>query len=49
MYKVRWSGEDGEWVATSDAHEFLSWLSDTPVKALEGLLNVIAEDDLDAE
>ena len=40
-YHVRWSKEDGEYVATTDSFPSLSWLDPSPVGALAGLLHVM--------
>ena len=39
-YRVVWSVEDGEHVATVAEFPSLSWLAPTPVEALAGLANV---------
>lgn len=41
-FAVRWSAEDGEYVATCDQFPSLSWLSPDPVEALRGLLALLA-------
>lgn len=45
-YRVAWSEEDGEWVATASAFPSLSWLADTPRNALNGLLFLLDEMEL---
>ena len=40
-YRVAWSVEDGEHVATVAEFPSLSWLAPTPVEALAGLANVV--------
>lgn len=40
-YKVVWSPEDGEWVATCSAYPSLSWLAADPASALNDLLALI--------
>jgi len=42
-YRVAWSAEDGEHVATVAEFPSLSWLAPTPVAALEGLANVVRD------
>ena len=37
-YRVHWSTEDNEYVATVAELPSLSWLADTPAAAIEGLL-----------
>lgn len=50
-FRVAWSPEDSEHVATCLEFPSLSWLSDNPVSALTGLQELIAEvvRDLEAE
>ena len=50
-YRVAWSAEDGEFVATCLEFPSLSWLAATQVKALRGLEAVVRDvvDDLEAE
>lgn len=43
VFTVAWSAEDGEWVATVGRHPSLSWLDDSPLSALAGLLTVMEE------
>lgn len=43
MYKVEWSDEDQEWVATARDYPSLSYLSSEPVDALEGLVGILVE------
>ena len=40
-YRVAWSAEDAEHVATVAEFPSLSWLAPTPVAALAGLANVV--------
>ncbi len=40
-YRVEWSAEDSEHVATVAEFPSLSWLAPTPVEALEGLASVV--------
>ena len=49
-YRVSWSPEDGEFVATVVEFRFLSWLAPDPAAALVGLRVLVAEvvDDLHA-
>jgi len=42
-YRVAWSVEDGEHVATAAEFPLLSWLAPTPVEALEGLADVVRD------
>ncbi|MGH3330589.1 MAG: type II toxin-antitoxin system HicB family antitoxin [Nocardioidaceae bacterium] len=42
-YRVTWSAEDSEFVATCIEFPSLSWLSSTQVEALKGLDELIAE------
>lgn len=42
-YRVRFSAEDREYVATVAEFESLSWLADSPVAALEGIIRLVAE------
>ncbi len=42
-YRVTWSAEDGEHVATVAEFPSLSWLAPTPVQALEGLAGVVRD------
>ena len=42
-YLVEWSCEDCEYVAYTDMYPSLSWLDETPVGALNGLLELIRE------
>src|ERR1039457_6737386 len=42
-YRVAWSVEDGEHVATVAEFPSLSWLPPTPVEALAGLANVVRD------
>ena len=49
-YRVTWSEEDGEFVATCVEFPSLSWLADSQVEALRGLEQVVADvvDDMQA-
>jgi predicted RNase H-like HicB family nuclease len=42
-YRVTWSVEDGEHVATVAEFPSLSWLAPSPVEALTGLASVVCE------
>lgn len=42
-YRVAWSAEDGEHVATVAEFPSLSWLAPTPVEALTGLSDVVRD------
>ena len=42
-YRVAWSVEDGEHVATVAEFPSLPWLASTPVEALAGLADVVRE------
>lgn len=42
-YRVAWSAEDGEHVATVAEFPSLSWLAPTPVEALAGLADVVRD------
>src|SRR3990167_2021355 len=42
-YRVTWSTEDGEHVATCAEFPSLSWLAKTPEAALKGIRQVVAE------
>lgn len=42
-YKVAWSEEDGEWVATTPSFQSLSFLHADPVTALFGLIFEVME------
>ncbi len=42
-YRVAWSAEDGEHVATVAEFPSLSWLAPTPVEAFEGLASVVRD------
>jgi hypothetical protein len=45
VYRVAWSDEDGEYVATVDRFPSLSWLSTSPVLALHGLVELVVQVD----
>lgn len=42
-YRVTWSAEDGEYVATCAEFPSLSWLDHTQAAALQGLVELVAE------
>ena len=42
-YRVTWSPEDGEHVATCAEFPSLSWLAKTPEAALKGIQKVVAD------
>ena len=42
-YRVAWSAEDGEHVATIAEFPSLSWLAPPPVEALQGLASVVRD------
>lgn len=42
-YHVQWSAEDNEYVGTCDELSGLSWLDESPVKALAGIRKVVGE------
>lgn len=42
-YRVQWSAEDGEYVATVAEFPSLSWLDADQTKALHGLTGLVAE------
>jgi predicted HicB family RNase H-like nuclease len=42
-YRVRWSPDDGEYLATVAEFPSLSWLDEDPQKALTGLMDLVAE------
>ncbi len=42
-YRVRWSREDEQYVATVAEMPSLSWLADTPSEAFEGIRTVVAD------
>jgi hypothetical protein len=42
-FRVRWSAENDEWVATVDQYPSLSWLAATPVEAVSGLARLLDE------
>lgn len=43
LYRVTWSEEDGEFVATCVEFPSLSWLAGTPEDALRGLRDLVTE------
>jgi hypothetical protein len=40
-YRVVWSSESNDWIATCDQFPSLSWLDDSPSSALDGLLTLL--------
>lgn len=42
-YRIEWSEEDGEWVGTVLEFPGLSWLDESPTKALDGIQQVTRE------
>lgn len=42
-YRVAWSDEDGEFVATVEQFRLVSWLAPTPGEAFAGLLALLEE------
>ncbi|MFY1634246.1 type II toxin-antitoxin system HicB family antitoxin [Solwaraspora sp. WMMB335] len=42
-YRVTWSAEDGEFLATCAEFPSLSWLASTQIKALQGLQDLLRE------
>lgn len=42
-YRVIWSPEDGEYVATCVEFPSLSWLAESQIEALQGLDSLVAE------
>ncbi|HSR54106.1 MAG TPA: toxin-antitoxin system HicB family antitoxin [Acidobacteriota bacterium] len=42
-YRVIWSEEDGEYVGLCAEFQSLSWLAETPEKALKGIRSVVAD------
>jgi hypothetical protein len=40
-YRVTWSAEDNEYVATVAEFPSLSWLVDTPLEALKGITDLV--------
>jgi predicted HicB family RNase H-like nuclease len=42
-YRVTWSAEDGEFVATCTEFPSLSWLAASQAEALQGLVEVVAD------
>lgn len=43
-YRVSWSAEDGEYVATCLEFSSLSWLAESCGEAIDGLERIVAED-----
>jgi predicted HicB family RNase H-like nuclease len=48
-YRVSWSAEDGEFVATCLEFPLLSWLASSQVEALGGLVRMLRETLVDME
>ncbi|GAA4902009.1 hypothetical protein GCM10025789_20830 [Tessaracoccus lubricantis] len=48
-YRVTWSAEDGEFVATCAEFPSLTWLADSQASALQGLVDLVAESVADLE
>ncbi len=48
-YRVTWSVEDDEFVATCNEVPSLSWLADSQVAALQGLVDLVADTVADLE
>ena len=42
-YRVTWSEEDGEYVGLCAEFPSLSWLADSYIEALKGIIDVVAE------
>lgn len=42
-YRVSWSGEDGQFVATCLEFASLSWLADSQSEALHGIVEMVGE------
>ncbi|MFY1695971.1 MULTISPECIES: type II toxin-antitoxin system HicB family antitoxin [unclassified Solwaraspora] len=42
-YRVTWSAEDGEFLATCAEFPSLSWLASTQIKALQGIQDLLRE------
>jgi len=42
-YRVRWSAEDRQYVATVAEFPSLSWLADSPHEAIDGMLQLASE------
>lgn len=42
-YKIAWSAEDGEYVATCAEFPSLSWLADDALSELSGLVEIIKD------
>ncbi len=49
VYRVAWSEDDGEYVATVDRFPSMSWLSTSPVLALHGLVELVDQADEDMQ
>ena len=48
-YRVTWSEEDNEYVGLCAEFPSLSWLADTPEKALKGIRKLVADVLLDMD
>jgi predicted HicB family RNase H-like nuclease len=48
-YRVTWSEDDNEYVGLCAEFSSLSWLADTPEKALKGIRNLVADVLLDMD
>lgn len=48
-YRILWSSEDGAYVATVTEFPSLSWVADSQLEALSGIVNVVAETLIDME
>ncbi len=48
-FTVKWSEDDDEYVATAAGFLSLSYLSDDPVAALEGLMEIVCEAEVDGD
>lgn len=42
-YRVQWSREDGKYVGTCREYPELSWMDDTPERALKGIIAAVKE------
>jgi len=42
-YRITWSEDDNEYIGLCAEFSSLSWLADTPEKALKGIRNLVAE------
>lgn len=48
-FRVAWSAEDDEYVATCDQYPLLSWIDRDPVDALDNLVSLIEETEADLQ